>query len=171
MFSKVIRIINSTINPYLILFCDIIICSENHWTKFLIEIFEETYSYGQVIRIYMRMYQYVPVYLNFPLFNLKSNTVLGNSYPSIGYCKILSKLCHSSPVWLLLERKALLLAEITIFRNKVEPMGIRWHNFIGKKPVYWISSWSHRHDWRRTFWMPNWGRYIRNLRILYQLNN
>lgn len=25
--------------------------------------------------------------------------------------------------------------------------------------VYWILSWPHKHDWRRMFWTPNWGRY------------
>lgn len=38
-----------------------------------------------------------------------------------------------------------------------------WYSAISiskvKKMFYWISLWPYQHDWRRSFWRDNWGRY------------
>lgn len=63
--------------------------------------------------------------------------------------------------WVSCTYQALFSAEITVTQTKYTLD--KYHeyfniNFEGKRIVYWISQWLHKHKWHRTFWKLNWCR-------------
>lgn len=115
----------------------------------------------------------------FPHFTSRRNTATVKNHPSVDFYRILSKLQYLVSVWqqFLADNRtnfgenwkkwvsctyqALFSAEITVTQTKYTLD--KYHeyfniNFEGKRIVYWISQWLHKHKWHRTFWKLNWCR-------------